>query len=404
MSLLRSLFGKRSIEELTSEADALFARGELGEAKLAYDRLAERARGDSAVRERAEARASECCDGIAHKRIEEARLLARNGHDDLAREELRHALETARSPAAQQAVQACMRELERTESETEAAEPSAALSDEEQLLLVTSGWEASQAEELEGYGEPLLQALLALDRGHGERALALLSPLAARAPKPRWLWLELGRAHLLRQALDDAERALRTFLRELAGEPGAAARLLAHRELARLAHERGDRDAAVAELEACAEALSEDPRPYLDLGNYLRLIGRPREAIEVLELCAGLFPEGAVEWPVRLELGLACAAADEGSRATRLLEGVLETLLAQDPTNLPPAAAVPLAVLHERAGNLTRAADLYRALAQGGDVDNHPLYYGEAARLLDVLQLTDEAARMRERAAALGAS
>jgi hypothetical protein len=63
---------------------------------------------------------------------------------------------------------------------------------------------------------------------------------------------------------------------------------------------------------------------------------------------------------------------------------------------------VALAKLHEGANNTARAADLYRTLTRGSDVENHARYHLEAARLLDVLKLTDEADRMRERARALG--
>ena len=60
-----------------------------------------------------------------------------------------------------------------------------------------------------------------------------------------------------------------------------------------------------------------------------------------------------------------------------------------------------LAKLHEQAGNLARAADLYGALARGEDHAQHALYHREAARLLDLLGLSEEAQRMRTRAAAL---
>lgn len=425
--MLRNLFRKKDVTELTSEAEALFAEGRFGEAKLAYDRAAERAQKDRhASREALEARAIECCDRLALKRAQEAEELYASGQDELAREELRHALDTARSPAVLEQVREVEQRLEGREAVAQAQE-AAPLSDEEHLMLLTSTWEALQAAELESYGEPLFEAVLAIERGQGVVAVGKLRALLEGAPSASYLWLELGRAHLASirshadeagspeglspaaeqappstPALDEAERALRTFLTRIGPEEGGAARLLAHRELARIAHERSDREGAVRELEAAAEALGDDPRPLLDLGNYLRLIERPREAVEVLELCAAAFGDNEVEWPVTMELGLACAAAGDDERATRLLEGVLEALLAKGHVDLPPGAVVALAKLHEAHDNPARAADLYRTLTRGSDTDNHARYHLEAARLLDVLKLTEEAARMREKARALG--
>lgn len=399
--MLKSLFGKRDVQELVREAAELFERGEFGEAKLAYDRVAERARkSDAALCSTAEARASECCDRIALKRADEARSLFRAGDDEAAQNELRHALETARSSEVKAQVRDVASELERKQAVAQATEI-APLSDEERLVLISSSWEPHQAQELESYGEPLEKALLALEAGDAERALAQLEALGAKAKEPSYLWLEIARAQLALGKLDAAEQSLRTFLARIAADEGGDARLLAHRELARIAHERGDHEAAIATLEAAAEALGDDPRPYLDLGNYLRVIGRASEAVEVLELCVQMYGENTIDWPVTMELGLAYAAAGDGPRAIRLLEGVLETLLAGGQRDLPPLAAVALAELHEKAGNPTRAADLYRALAGGSDHANHLRYHEEAARLLDVLELTDEAARMRERAAGL---
>lgn len=406
--MLKNLFRKRTIEELRSEADEHFAAGRFGDAKLAYDRLAERAaREKTAQRDAAEAQAALCCDKLAEARLAEAERMFAIGEHALAREELRHGLDTARSASVRArltALGAAFDRAETVQARAEVAPPP--LSDEERLMLITGSWEPEQALELEGYGEPLLEALLALERGDAKGASALIDGLfqaaTATGNPPRYLWLERARAALADKALDAGEAALRQFVATLAAEQGGTPRLLAHRELARIAHERGDRDAAVAEFEAAAEALSEDPRAYLDLGNYLRLIERPREAIEVLQLCEGMFPEGKVEWPVTLELGLACAEAGESERGIALLEQVVRTLLEKGERDLPPPAAIALAGLHERGGNPARAADLYRLLTTGSDVDNHARYFLEAARLLDVLELTDEAARMRAKAQALG--
>ena len=399
--MLRNLFGKRDVNELAREAEALFSRGEFGEAKLAYDRLAERAAKERPeLATSAEARAAECCDKLALTRAEEARALFQEGEEELARSELQHALDTVRSDEARGRIGEIARAMERKDA-IDKAEEVAPLSDEERWVLLTSTWESLQAEELDRYGARLEEALLALERGEAAQALEQLLAIRESAKDASYLWLEIARAQLAVGALDDAESSLRTFLSRIAEDEGGSARLLAHRELARIAHERRDHEAAIRELESCAEALGDDPRPYLDLGNYLRVIERPRDAVEVLELCVGLFGDRTVEWPVTLELGLAYAEAGDDARAIRLLESVVSTLVESGNRDLPPLAAVALARLQERAGNVARAADLFRTLADGSDRANHALYHEEAARLLDVLELTDEAQRMRERAAAL---
>jgi tetratricopeptide (TPR) repeat protein len=398
--VLGRLFKKRDLAELEAEAEQHRAEGRLGEAKLAFDRVVERAQKERQPERAAsaEARVVECCDAMARGRVQEAERMLAQGHVELAREELRHADEVARSDPARAQVASMLRTLDRGDA-VEQAREAAPLSDEERMVLISGSWEPLQAEELELYGEPLLQAELALDRGDGERALALLMPLVSE--RASYLWLEIARAHLAHAQVDQAEQALRKFLSRIGPDEASFARLTAHRELAHIAHTREDREGAIAELEAAAEAMADDPRPLLDLGNYLRLIERPAEAIEVLELCVGAFGDNEVEWPVTMELGLACAAAGDLKRGEALLESVASDLLAKGHVDLPVAALVALAAIHEKNGNLARAADLYRMLTRGSDVANHAAYHVEAARLLDLLELPDEAARMRDRAQAL---
>jgi hypothetical protein len=399
--VLGKLFKKRDLSELEREAREHRAEGRLGEAKLAYDRLAERARKEKPeLVAQAEADSNACCDALAMARVHAAEELFAEGELELAREELRHANDTAVGELARAQVAELARKFERGEA-VEQAREAAPLSDEERLVLISGSWEPLQAEELERYGEPLREAALALDHGDGKRALDLLTPLAARHADASYLWLELARAQLALKDADQAELALRRFLARLGPDEGGFARLTAHRELAHIAHTRDDQEAAIAELEAASEAMVDDPRPLLDLGNYLRVIERAAEAVEVLELCVQTFGDDEVEWPVTMELGLACAAAGQHERAQMLLEGVTSGLLAKGHLDLPAAALVTLAALHERQGNIARAADLYRMLTRGSDVANHAEYHLQAARLLDLLKLDDEAARMRDRAQAL---
>ena len=396
------LFRKKSLTEVMAEADALFAAQSWGEAKLAYDRVEERARKtEPDVARKAAEQAATCCDQIAGARIAAAQEFARDGHLDLAREELLHALETARSNEVVARVREAQDGLEQRDAVKQAHLAVPEISEEERIALIVGSWEGLQAEELESYGDGLLRGLLALEYGKPDDALDLLLPLCEQHPDASYLWLEVGRAQLAGGAIAEAESALRRFLSRIGPEEGGDARLNAHRELSRIAHERGESEAAIAELEACAGALEDDPRPYLDLGSYLRSLGRPGDALEVLELSEGLFPDGKVEWPVTLEIGLACADLGEKQRAERALESVVETLSSLGLSDLPPMLVVPLAKLCEDAGNLTRAADLYRTLTQGSDRQNHQLYYRETARLLRELGLDEEAQRMTTRSEAL---
>jgi tetratricopeptide (TPR) repeat protein len=399
--MLGNLFRKKSLEELETEASDLFRQGRLGEAKLAYDRLEDRAKKAApACADRAREQASACCDGIAQRRVDDAQNLARTGHVDLAREELAHALETARSEAMLGRVRDAMRALERRDAISHAVK-APELSADERFTLIQGAWEPLQAAELESYGEPLVKAVVALEDGDAKRALPLLEQLVATAKAPSYLWLEVGRARLLLDELEGAEAALRKFLSRIGPDEGGAARLSAHREIARLLHTRGDHEQALAELEAACDALEEDPRPLLDLGNYLRMLERPHEAVEVLELCASLFNEQRIEWPVLNELGVAYAEAGKDEQAVSTLETMLEHLNQRGQTDFPALGTATLARVQERRGNLARAADLFRALAEGSDVANHGLYHREAARLLDLLGLGEEARRMAERAEAL---
>ncbi len=406
--MLGNLFRKKSLAELKAEAEALYSAGKLGEAKLAYDKLEDRASKENPElsREAAE-RVIVCCDQIAAGRIREAAELQARGLTDLARAELKHAADTARSSSMLERIKEAERVIERREA-VEQAVPVAELSDEERIALISGSWEPLQAEELELYGESLMQAILALDEERGKDAVALLEAILPSAKEPSYLYLELGRARLIAGDLEGGERDLTLFLTRIGPDEGGTARLLAHRELVRLAHERGDREGALSQLEAAAEALDSDPRAYLDLGSYLRLLARPAEAVEVLEQCVDLFENERVEWPVLMELGLAYAEAGSDRKAIDMLEGVIEQVTQRGARDLPAAAAIALAKLHEKAGNLARSADLYRALTQGTDdgsaIANHALYHREASRLLAELGLSDEARRMAERAAALEAA
>jgi tetratricopeptide (TPR) repeat protein len=135
---------------------------------------------------------------------------------------------------------------------------------------------------------------------------------------------------------------------------------------------------------------------------YLVREGLPAEAVELLsDAIATLEQDGQRQWRLSLELGLAHAAVGEDGRAIELLEGVVAYLAARTGVDLPPECALPLAELHEKTGNPTRALDLYNVLASGSDARNRYTYHRQAARLLRELGHAVDARRMLQRAAEL---
>jgi tetratricopeptide (TPR) repeat protein len=347
-----ALFRKKSIEELFGEAEALRRAGRLGEAKLAFDRISERALKDGSSRsEQARECAEDCCDAIALERIAEAKKLIRQGRIELARDELKHAEEIAKKPGLVAEARAIRAGLHATPTGTALVpntEDEAAVSDEEALAVIMGTWTAAQCSELERYGEPLFAAVLARARGEVDTALRALRGLIARARCPVYLHLLLAETLLEGGNERAAEVALRDFIDNLNDGQDPESRLMAHRHLAQIRHDRGDAAGAEGELLEACEAMLDDPRPYLDLGHYLRSLGRSAEALEVLRLCEGNFPEGRAEWPVLMELGLVAAQLGDQESARTSLRGAANALLAMGVTELPPALEAALASLQGR--------------------------------------------------------
>jgi len=412
MSLLRRIFGGRTFEEDRSQADRLFDEGRFGEAKLAYERVLDRA-GDRPedTRDALSAKINECRDNIALGRIESGRRHLDGGEIDLAVADLEGALEVAASEAVASSARELLDGLEREDAREQATEVE--VSDEDTLAAIAGSWEEEQEEEYEDYGEDFTSALVAMHSGRPEEAREKLEGILAQALEehadeddddvegPCYLWLEVGRARLLTSDLEGGAAALRSFLDSVHPSEGGEARLVAHMELARLADERDDFDGAVAELTAAVDELEEDPRPFLALGQYLRVKNHAKEAVDVLEAATAVMGDSRPEWRILEELGLAYRDAGQAVEARETLEGVVALLSARGHTDLPPQTAVALAALFEAEERPERAADMYRSLTAGSDRTNHLLYHREAARLLALAGLNGEARRMLQRAVAL---
>jgi tetratricopeptide (TPR) repeat protein len=399
MSLLKRMFGGASLDDHRAEAEAHFEARRFGQAKLAFEKAFDKAKGESAeVRSTIAARIDASRDGIARGRIATAEEHVATGALDLARAELEGAIEVAADAKLAAEAQELLYGMERVEAVTAAEE--VVLTDADKLATIAGTWEAAQDEEYGEYGDAMNEALLALFGEEPKSARPLLEAILEDAEAPRYLWLEVGRARMLDEDDEGSEEAFRTFLELLEDDEGGEGRLAAHANLARIADARGDTDGAVAELEDAAAFFDEDPRPLLMLGRYLREKERAPEAVEVLRMAADLMGMRP-DWAILEELGVALHEAGDKANAIGVFEESIAFLTSQKITNFPTRTATMLAKLHEEAGNLERAADLFRVLSQGSDRQNHIHYHYEAARLLRELELDGEARRMLERALAL---
>jgi tetratricopeptide (TPR) repeat protein len=396
MSLLKKLFSADP-EGLERKADGLYAAGDYGPAKLAYEKAL------SASPESARAalanKVERCTNQIARERIDEAKAYLAQGSIELAEQELEGALEVAIDEAVRDEAQALLDGLEAKEAQEQAT--SVEMTDEERVALLMGQWHEAQANEYDGYGDALLDALLAMHNERLDHARTQLEALVAEAPKPRYLWLEVGRARLLTEDLAGGKEALQKFLGSVDDDEGGETKLAANLALARLADEAGEFEEAMGYFEGAVHALPEDYRPYLAMGAFLRDKGHGAEALAVLQTSLELSKTAGTDWRLLEELGLASEQVGKTADARRFLEQVVEFFTNRQVTDFPPTTATTLAKLYEADGRLDRAADMYRALSQGSDKERHALYHYEAGRLLQALGLADEARRMLTRAAAL---
>ena len=125
------------------------------------------------------------------------------------------------------------------------------------------------------------------------------------------------------------------------------------------------------------------------------------EALDVLQSGHSVLGENQPHPQLWSELGETYAALGHDAEAKRWLEQALAHFTTRHHFDLPPPATLCLAQLYERQGNLGRAADLLKLLAEGSDRHNLLHYHLEVSRLLLQLKATDEAQRFLRRAADL---
>jgi tetratricopeptide (TPR) repeat protein len=345
-------------------------------------------------------RIGECRDALAERHLQAAAELLRDRRFEEARSEIATASELAVGEHAARRADELSEEAERQMAKAEGAEQ-APPSDEDRFVAIAGIWEEEQEEEYEPYGDGLRDALLLLYDDKTDQALPLLEKLLEEAPDPHYLHYEVGRARLLSGDEPGGAEELRRFLSSIGPDEGGAARLSAHVELSRLAKEAGQFEQAVEQLQAAMDAMPGDPRPYLLMGNFLRQEGHPEQAVEVLDAGIAVMGDAHPDWRLIQEMGLARAEAGDEPGAIEMLEQVVDILASLGNLDLPPETATRLAALHEKAGQLARAADLYSMLARGSDADGRFGYYSEAGRLLAAVGMEEEARRMLVRAAEL---
>lgn len=401
MSFFSKLFSSSTAEDERRLGDAHFDAGRFAEARETYDRALDGRDLSPATKEHVTARIAACFDGLAEARIAEAERLTKLGQRSMAEAELRTAMEMARTDAIRARAERLLERGERDDARAQAVELT--LTDDDRWAIIAGGWEEAQEDEYDEYGEPFREALLAMDAGDAKTAQVTLEALKREHKDDAvYLWLELARA---RSRLDDhvgGRKALRRFLDRVPDEDRSEARVNAYAYLAQLAEKDGDEEKAIKELEKGLEAMPDDPRPFLQLGSYLRQKGHAEAAIEVLELGVGLMDEDRPSPAALEELGLAQRAAQREDDAIETLERVIRLFVARAAVaDFPPVAASTLAELHEKKGNLARAADLWSSLARGKDRTGHLRYHREAGRVLAKLSMVAEARRMLTRASAL---
>ena len=262
--------------------------------------------------------------------------------------------------------------------------------------MLIGRWTKDEDAELDPLGEPYLDALLALDEGLAEEGAKALELIVKGMEAPRHVMRPLARA---RRAVGDMDGAVSAIEAYLTLDAITSEDILAsYAELASIAAERRDVEGAIAAYERCIEALDDDPRPCLLLGQYLRLEGRPAEAVEVLEIATSMMTER--DFQVVLELALCRHALGEDDHAVALFEEVLAHFRTRGRLEIPEDAAIPLAMIYEKRERIDRAADLMRVLAEHGPHIRRAIYGLEAARLVTALGLSDEARRLLRRARA----
>ena len=123
----------------------------------------------------------ECTDAIARRRIDEAQSYLAEGAIELAAHELEGALEVAATDALREEAQRLLDGLEAEDAREQAV--SHEMTDEERIALIAGQWQDEQADEYEGYGQRLFDALVAMQSERFEEAREAVAQVRKIAPR-----------------------------------------------------------------------------------------------------------------------------------------------------------------------------------------------------------------------------
>jgi tetratricopeptide (TPR) repeat protein len=386
MSFFKNLLGG-TFESNRERGERLFAKGDYGEARLAFERALSKAKGVpvdtvQAVRERSRT----CRLELARARIDEADRYAGQGDFELAIESLGHAAQISEETEIIEAVEERQKGYEAQDARS-LVEDGREITEEELLSVIAGTWIEPQAEEYAAMPDELGKALLLAHDGDHQQAAERIEELTNRADLPvlpRYLFFELGREKLLTGEDGEAIRVLDAFLIKTEGEPAALELQIKALYLKAQALSNGERfDQAEEQLIRATDLAPEDHTAFLTLGQFLRSREDYQAAINALNRAVELMGQMQPDFNVIRELGFTYLAMGDDEEAKRNLFAVIEHQASKgEHDQFDPQTAVSLAKLYEAGGELIQAADLYRHLALGYDITNHFTYNLEAARLL----------------------
>ncbi len=386
MSFFKALLGG-TFESNRDRGETLFAEGNYGDARLAFERALSRAKGTppgevQAVRDRSRI----CKLELARARIDEADRYAGQGDAELALQSLSHAVEICEEPEIVAAVTERQKRYEAQDARS-LVEDGSEITEDELLSIIAGTWIEPQAAEYAAMPEELGQALLLVHDGDHENAAARLEELTNRADlsvMPRYLFFELGREQLALERDEEALGALDAFLSKTAGDKEALELQIQALYLKASGLSKAERYSEAREqLMRATELAPEDHSAFLVLGRFLRDREDYQTAINALNRAAELMGQMQPDFNVIRELGFTYLAMGDEAQAKQNLGAVIEHQASKgEHSQFDPLTAVSLAKLHEAGGEMMLAADLYRHLALGYDTQNHFGYNVEAARLL----------------------
>jgi tetratricopeptide (TPR) repeat protein len=401
MPFLKKLFGKDP-GKLRQEAEAAGKAGDWGDAKFKYqDLLAVLAESPQAERAAVQAKIDDCQTQLVRVQLAEVERMRMAGDVEAALELCRATIEMADGLPIKAEVKTKADAL--NEDFVRASQPDTGTPTEEDVFLALSGsWSEEQSDELYSYGDEFKRAFLDLHEGKADAARDTFRKIAAAHPDGLYIGIEVARALIAsrRRTTPAAEpseeeakaeaplalgEAAKLYIGYLEREPEEASDELyatVQSELAGVLLELGDLKGAEECLVEAADATHEQTYGHLNLGRFYRMQKRYPEAIQRLELAVEKMGTMTPDIRVYRELGFANRDAGKKQEAIDCLKAVIDHQASLGIFDFDPETAEALAELYLETGDKEEAANLYRHLANGRNVDNRFRYHVLAGKLL----------------------